>query len=137
MINAGNTGLLLLLSAMILSSCGLTKLQQKISSKPIAAKYSGGHRDYVCLALYTDSTFFFVHAPHLMPAIQRRIKGHYSLDTASVTLYGKRRWNHFWKKPPPSIFRIRGDQVLLYSEKQENSESGEFIKTYFTLTLDK
>ena len=87
-----NIGLLLLLCAMILSSCFAgNKLEQKIDSKPIAAKYTGGHRDYVCLALYTDSTFFYVHAPHLMPAFQNRIKGRYSLDTVSVTLYGKRK----------------------------------------------
>jgi len=137
MMGKRNTGLLLLLFATILSSCTLERLQQKIDAKPIAAQYTGGHHDYVTLVLYTDSTFFYVHAPHMMPAFQNRMKGWYVMDTASVLLIGKRRWNHFWKKPPPQTFRIRGNQVLMYTEKQENSEDGDFIKAYFTLTLEK
>ena len=138
MTNKRNIELLLLLCSTLLASCFAgNKLEQKIDSKPIAAKYTGGHHDYVCLALYTDSTFFYVHAPHLMPAFQRRMKGRYSLDSASVTLYGKRRLFPFWIKPRPETFRIRGDQVLMFSEERENSESGDFLKAYYTLTLEK
>ena len=123
--------------AVILSSCTGEKLQQRINSKPIAAQYTGGHYDYATLVLYSDSTFFYVYAPHMMPFLQNRLKGSYTRDTSSILLIAKRRWDHFWKKPPPVTFRIRGNQVLMYSEEQENSENGDFIKAYHTLTLEQ
>src|SRR5262249_42005012 len=129
-----------LLSAVLVSSCytsekSWNRLEKKINSKPIARKYSGGHTNYTCLVLYKDSTFFYIDIGDIM-GIASKKTGTYTIDSTSLSLYGKKKQNSR-VKPKPEVFRIRGNKVLLYSEKDEASKDSSFYRDYYTLKKDE
>jgi hypothetical protein len=113
------------------------------SQPPVTAKYSGGHAEFnIYLTLYADSTYLLEHHGGLMIATRSKRTGTYSITDSSITLTKRKRqrfllffsWNT--KKYIHTTYRIRGDEILMYSEEQEASENGDFIKAYNTLRKD-
>jgi hypothetical protein len=110
------------------------------SQPTITAKYSGGHAEFnVYLTLYADATYLLEHHGGLMIATSSKGTGTYSITDTSITLTRRKRQRFLlffsWKtkKYIHTTYRIRGDKLLMYSEEQEASENGNFIKDYNTL----
>ena len=110
------------------------------SQPAVTAKYTGGHAEFnIYLTLYADSTYLLDHHGGLMFATHSKRTGTYSITDTSITLTRRKRQRFLlffsWKtkKYIHSTYRIRGDELLMYSREQEASENGDFIKAYNTL----
>jgi hypothetical protein len=114
--------------------------QYLVAQKSIKAKYSGGHGCVdKSLILYTDSTFVFEAIQAMLFVTKTKIKGAYLLDDNSITLYRKKRFHFLYIKPEnryhENTYRVRSNDILMYSIEDENSKDADFIKAYNTLSL--
>jgi len=111
------------------------------AQKKVVAKYNGGHIDVdIALTLYADSTYELIErSGSIIPSKSVR-KGVYLINDSSITLYNKKRLHFLFyklqKKYHENTYRIRGKHILMFSETQEFSKDGDFIKAYNTLTLE-
>jgi hypothetical protein len=127
--------LVLISLCILIFSCHSAKKFTDWENKTVAARYSGGHHWDVSLTLYTDSTFQYRIVRDVM-ALTTKTRGAYLKTDSSISLY-------VWKskitrnKVKEDVFRIRGNDVLMYTEEQEQSENSSFYKAYFTLSKDK
>jgi hypothetical protein len=110
------------------------------AQKTIKAKYIGGHGCVdKSLILYTDSTFLFEATQAMLFVTKTKIKGAYLLDNNSITLYRQKRFHFLYIKLEnryhEDTYRIKGNDILMYSEEEENSKDAGFIKAYNTMFL--
>jgi hypothetical protein len=101
------------------------------AQKKISARYSGGHG---CidnsLTLYTDSTYLFESTSALLFVHTSTTRGKYLLSDSSIILYKKKKLSDKYRS---TTFRIRNNDILMYSEKEEFSKDSSFVKAYNTM----
>jgi hypothetical protein len=110
------------------------------AQKTIKAEYIGGHGCVdKSLILYTDSTYVFEATQAMLFVTKTKIKGAYLLDVNSITLYRKKRFHFLYIRPEnryhEDTYRMRNNDILMYSIEDENSKDADFIKAYSTLSL--
>jgi hypothetical protein len=127
--------ILLIFVSVVLASCFPGKHFSNWDEKEIQAVYSGGHKWDVSLTLYRDSTFRYVIKDDMI-GIPKIKTGAYLMNDTSITLY---TWQakYMSRQSNAEVFRIRGSQVLMYPEEKEKGADANFIRDYYTLTLEK
>jgi hypothetical protein len=125
---------------IILIALLICNTQNISAQKTIKAEYRGGHGCVdKSLILYTDSTYVFVATQAMLFVTKTKIKGAYLLDENHITLYRQKRFHFLYIKLEnryhEDTYRISGNDILMYSEDDENSKDAGFIKAYSTLSL--
>lgn len=107
------------------------------AQKKVKFEYSGGHG---CvdnsLFLYTDSTYEFTSSTAFLFSHTSTKKGYYLMNDTSITLYNKKKMAFFipkHKRYHNNTFRIRDNNILMYSVQDELSKDSSFIKAYQTM----
>ncbi|MEI9958687.1 MAG: hypothetical protein WDM90_20790 [Ferruginibacter sp.] len=97
------------------------------------AKYNAVHFDVdIALTLYAASTYELIERSGSFIPSKSVTKGAYLISDSSITLYTKKIALFIFqiaKQIPRKYYRIKGKHILLYSEAQEFSKDGNFIKS--------
>ena len=115
------------------ASCAGSKKADSL--KHVAASYSGSEKWDITMTLYTDSTYTYTIVPDMM-GFKSVSRGAYLKNDSLMVLF-KNKKTLLKATTYTKLVRIRGDDLLMYSEAQENSKDSNFIKAYYTLSLDK
>jgi hypothetical protein len=112
-----------------------------IAQKKMIARYYGGHG---CadteLQLFSDSTYTFISSSALLFAHTSRKSGYFLRSDSSITFFkkAKRMANYLNDKTvKATTYRIKEENILMYTVKDEQSKNSDFIKTYNTLRLER
>jgi hypothetical protein len=107
------------------------------AQKNVKFEYAGGHG---CvdnsLFLYTDSTYEFTSSTAFLFSHTSTKKGYYLMNDTSITLYYKKKMALLIPKSRKyhyDTFRIRNNNILMYSVQDELSKDSSFIKAYQTM----
>lgn len=112
------------------------------AQKTVLVAYSGGHGCVdKSLVLYTDATYEYEVSTALLFTRTTRMKGNYLVRDNTITLYKRKRLSFLYftnaKKYSPATFRIKNNNILMYSEKDELSADSNFLKDYNTLWAER
>ena len=111
------------------------------AQKVVKFEYSGGHGCIdKSLYLYTDSTFEFITSSALLFSHTSTKRGYYLMNDSSITLFNKKRMAFLapkYKRYHYNTFRIRDNDILMYSVQDGLSQDSSFIKAYRTMRFDK
>lgn len=126
---------ILLFFFMGLVSCFPGKQFKNWDAKQVLEEYSGGHKWDITLTLYTDSTFRYVIRDDML-GIPKVKKGAYLKTDSTIDLYTWKR-KFLSRKSDLQSCRLDSNRVKMYPPSAEEGENGNFVSTYFTLTLVK